>query len=70
MPPSPTPPAIGSGCSSTGVITDWKGTPGSSFKRAFEAVEIAVRPAAREQGRIVGAGHGADSSGPGCGGRS
>ena len=31
MPPSPTPPAIGTAASSTGVITDWNTAPGSSF---------------------------------------
>ena len=31
MPASPTPPAIGTSSSVIGVITDWNGTPGSSF---------------------------------------
>ena len=31
MPPSPTPPAIGTASSSIGVITDWNTAPGNSF---------------------------------------
>ena len=57
MPPSPTLPAIGIASSSIGVMTDWNTTPGNSFRRALEAIEIAIRPAARQQRRIVGAGH-------------
>ena len=57
MPPSPTPPAIGTASSSMRRHDGLERHARQLLQLALEAIEFAVRPAPRQQRRIVGAGH-------------